>query len=332
MAITITPQIQGQQVNSTYSYCYLYEPLGVNIQESDLTALKIYIDLELRKTNDSTVVVKTISRIGEYDLNPGQGLRVDLMKIAQQEHDSNLYKFATVDDIISSWESVVSKYRYNFKIYSDKTITPVIVSKIPIIGGRTFENFEPVVGINSSLLTEFNKYSVDVGDKWIGAPLINSVLASPILQDSTPTITKTISTGGKKICGGFLIWKSRYGGWSTWGFELKNEKSNHKYIGNLDVGMFLSTSNSNGSPYVEADYTGVETSYSKSLKSLSLSKDELKAVDGINSTIAVYYTSDSNRIELMKLSSATTSLNSNANGGDFSASINSVSKVMQKSK
>lgn len=332
MAITITPEIQGQQVSSVASYCYLYEPFRVFIRESDNTALKIYIDLELRATDDASNLVKTIGKIGEYDLNPGVGLGVDLMKIAQQEHNAELYRFGTVDDIVSSWEAIVSKYRYVFKIYSDKTTSPTTVLKIPIIGGRDFDNFTPVVGSNLSLLTEFNKYSVNIDSKWNQAPLITATLVSPTLQDSTPVITKNISVLGKDICGGFLIWKSRYGGWSTWGFELKTERHSHNYVGKLDVGMFSSTLDESGQPYIDVDYTSITTSYSRTLRSLSLSSEELLAVNGINATTAVYYTKDSNKLELMRLSTATVPISSNANGGDVSVRLDSISKVSQQSK
>ena len=34
MALTITPQISGQQANGTLSYCFLNEPLKVHIDDS----------------------------------------------------------------------------------------------------------------------------------------------------------------------------------------------------------------------------------------------------------------------------------------------------------
>ena len=58
MAITVTSQITNQDVSSTTSYCYLYEPLKVNITESDIAASQIYIDLTVIDTSDGTITLR----------------------------------------------------------------------------------------------------------------------------------------------------------------------------------------------------------------------------------------------------------------------------------
>jgi len=110
-------------------------------------------------------------------------------------------------------------------------------------------------------------------------------------------------------------------------------KVDSNYTGKLDVGMFESTSPVYGNAYVPVDYTGLDMSYSLSLKSLSLSSDELKAVSGIALSPAIYYVSDfSGKLELMRLSSSTAPIGNIANGGDFSVSLKSISNTSQKTR
>ena len=46
MAINITAEITGQEITSVFTYCYLYEPLRILIEETNLAATKMYIDIE----------------------------------------------------------------------------------------------------------------------------------------------------------------------------------------------------------------------------------------------------------------------------------------------
>ena len=65
-----------------------------------------------------------------------------------------------------------------------------------------------------------------------------------------------------------------------WGMDIATRTLNKRYSGNLEVGMLEATSG--GNPYVQADYTKIDSSYSVSLKALSLDSDELEAVAGIS--------------------------------------------------
>lgn len=335
MAVTINSQIQGQQFNSVATYCYLYEPLRVVLSEDDNTAQKFYIDLEILDTQDNTVVVEDNFRYGDFDINPGKSISVDLMKLARQRHDAQVYKISEINNIStaqSGWKSVVSQYIYNFKIYSDINTTPISVKKIPIIGGRLFGDFIPQVGISQNL-TEADVNGLDLSERWLGYPYFTNQLSDPSLQDARPILSSQIATAGVEPCAGMIIWKSRLGGWMNWGMDIKTESFKHKYDDNLEVGMFDSTEDIDGDPFVPVNYTGVETSYSITLKCLSLTNQELKAVSGINSSPVVYYMKDnSGKLELMRMNSATTPLSSLSNGNDFSVSLSSISSSMQKTR
>ena len=464
MSLTITPQVTGQEASSSITYCYLYEPLRIDVDESvSSSGIRVFIDLEVIDSSNTSSVIETLVDYGEFDVNPGKTLSIDLMKIVRQHHDSNLYKFSNIDDIVNSgWDSIVSKYIYNFKIRSSVSPTPIEIKKLPIIGGRTFQDFKPAVNftnkisliqngtfedasvwirdssdwqinsgasfINSSdlitdrmyqhtvgltsgvslkvrfkvsnfsgtgtlrliypfikeitgdgiyevegvggsveriqfdataddlgdpliasidsvslytiqasidddFLDEISKQEIDMYSKWNGLQLINIDLANLTSSstDKSPTITKVVNSNTNgDFCGGQVVWKSRLGGWCTWAFQLKRERQDKSYGGGFDVDMFEAT---NGSAYIPVNYTSIETSYSISLKDLSLGSNELRAVQSIEASPAVYYMPNSDgRLELMRLGSSSAPIFNMANGGDFSVTLNSISKNFQKTK
>lgn len=128
-------------------------------------------------------------------------------------------------------------------------------------------------------------------------------------------------------CGGYLIWKSRLGGWMSWAFDIKTENENGDYQGTLESGYFESTLDINGSPFVPVNYTRVGITYTKNLKSLSLSSNELDAVRGIAGSMAVYFVKEDGGMELMRVSSSTVPKSNLSNGGDFSVTLKSISNL-----
>lgn len=335
MAVTINTQILGQEASSTPTYCYLYEPLRIVLEEDDLLAQKFYIDLEILDLTDNTVVVEDLFQYGDFDINPGQKLSVDLMKLARQYHDARVYRYSHINEIVEDskgWNSSVSKYIYNFKIYSDTNMVPQFVKKVPIIGVRAYPDFVPTVP-QAQKLTEAEVFGVDLDNRWLSYPFLVSTLGDLSQQDGKPSILKGISTSGRVPCGGMIVWKSRLGGWMVWGMDIKTEKQKGKYQNNLQSGMFEATEEIDGQPYIEADYTEISTSYSITLKSLSLSMAELRAVSHLQASPAVYYMKDNTgSLELMRLSSVSAPISNQANGGDFSVSLNSISTSSQKTR
>ena len=340
MAVTVTPQINGQQLTNVNTYCYLYEPLRAFIQESSSTAKKIYIDVQLYflfEQSPHLILLKYV----EFDLNPSVGITVDLMKVAQQIDDAGVYKYGSVDNMIDEnapfdkgWQAIITNWIFEFRIYSDENLTPVVVKKIPIRGGRQLEQFAPLFS-QSQALNEFEYYGLDINtykDKWggISIPLVSLAYPTPPSGFSiSPDIDKHTTTGDFP-CGGFIIWKSRFGGWMWWGFDIQTKSFTKNYSGKLEVGMFESIDDFNSTPYIPVDYTGINTSYSITLKALGLTSLELLAVSGIHASPAVYYMyPDGNTLELMRLSSFSAPISNLANGGDFSVSLNSISKTSQ---
>lgn len=333
--LTLDSQILGQDATPAYTYCYLYEPLRVSIMDTDLTSTKLFVDLVVKNTIDGTTF-ETLTEYGLYDINPGKRLSIDLMKIVQQHHDAGVYKYSHIDEIvedIKGWHSSVSKYKYEFVFYTDNTdTTPVSVLKLPILGNRRFLEFSPTVTQNNKL-TEADLIGIDLDNRWLGYPFIKNELSDPTSINSAPNLTKVVSASGKHPCGGYIIWKSRLGGWMSWGMDIKTESSNHKYKGNIDVGYFESTEEFGGQPYIETDYTSITTAYTLSMKALSLSSEELEAVIGIKGSPAIYFMKDSSgTLELMRLSAATARISTLASGGDFSVSLKSVSRSSQRTR
>lgn len=337
MAITFNNRITGQHVITNFpTYGYLYEPMLMTMRESDLTATKMYIDLQPRYTSSISTTMITLVKYAEFDINSGNQIDIDIMAIIRQHHDANLYKFQHVDDIVSGWESSVSWITYNIRVYSDKTAVGSADRMFtPIIGNSTLEFFNPSIDVSAPApTTEAKLYGLtDYDDKFPGWPNILTVLTDQGLNDMTPSVTKVIPVTGEDFCEGYVIWKSRYGGWMRWGFDIEMRRENKSYVGNLEVGMYESTSEiwtTMGEPYVPVNYTGIETSYSISLKSLSRSSLELKALSGIQASPAVYYVHTiGGDLELMKLSSMSAPIDSKSNGGDFAITLSNISKLRQ---
>jgi hypothetical protein len=330
MATTFTAKITNQNIGTATSYCYLYEPTLINVSESNSAATKIYVDLEVIDTSDgSTIVIE--SEYGNFDIDNGITLSIDLSELMQQYHNANVFKLGLVSEISSTKDIVVSKYKYKFKVYSDVDSTGQLVEKLPIIGGRNFYDFSAVVDSNQSL-TEAELYNVDLTGRWLNYPNITTSLASPTATNSNPTITvSTEATAELEPCGGMLIWKSRFGGWMYWGMDISTRSLNSKQNGNLSVGMLETTSN--GNPYVEMNYTSINSSYSINLKALALKNNELEAVSGIADSPAVYYMrSSSSKLELMKVSSSSAPISNLIGGGDFSVNLTSISYTFQKTR
>lgn len=335
MALIINTEILGQQADASLTYCYLYEPLRVNIAESDITSKKLYIDV-VRVSKFDSVVKDTLVSYVDLDFNPGKSITIDLMEVTRQLHNADVYKVAKVSDILNSSNMIVSEFYYEFKIYSDKTNTPSIIRKLPILGGREFSQFNPDVNLTQPL-NEFSYYGLDqnsISSKWSNFTFYKADLSSlTVGTNFNPILTGLSNASSCSADGGGIYWKSRFGGWMFWAFDIAKKNYNNSYSGNLSVGMFESTLPIGGSPYIQVDYTGVSSSYGIELKALSLSMNELKAVAGITASPAIYYNDGvTDRLELMRLSAASVPITSLANGGDFSVSLQSISTTSQKSK
>jgi hypothetical protein len=341
MALTISASSSGDQlsVGGAPNYCYLYEPFGVLITESNTAATKLYIDVVKYATNALTTVVETKVKYVEYDFSTVKSLTIDLMEIAQQIHNANLYKIGELADIIDpANDTVLSKYMYAFKIYTDVTSTPSIIKKIPIIGVREYTNYVPVQlsSINLPKLSEFSELGINPADlieRWTNFKGLKSSvgLVDGSTTDATATTELLVPTGNLcKAKGGMIFWKSRKGGWMFWGMDLSKKTYATQHEGTLAGGMFRTTSA--GITYVPVNYTEVKSTYNIELKALALSQLELISVAGIASTPVVYYQAKdfNSPIELMKLSSSSAPYTNLSNGGDFSVSLSSISITAQK--
>jgi len=128
-------------------------------------------------------------------------------------------------------------------------------------------------------------------------------------------------------CGGYVIWKSRLGGWMSWAFDIKTESEDSAYLGSFQGSYFESTSDIDGDPYVAVDYTNTRVAHNKNLKDLSLANDELDAVRGIIGSMAVYFVKENGDLELMRINSADVPKSSLANGGHFTLSLSGISTL-----
>ena len=333
MAITINTRIAGQEATSTLTYCYLYEPLKIVVSENDASVEKVFVDIDLIDA-ETGVVNDSLLKYVDFDITSLGSIEIDLMKVATQLMNFDILKIQSVDDIVSNWESVVSKNIYNFKIYTDVVSTPLSVLKLPIMGSRFFEDFVATVS-NSNSLNEFSSassFDFNLGGYSYAQYALKDI-SSVSDSNYSPTRSKVnvTSTSANQPCEGVIHYKSKLGGWCSFGMDLSTEDRKGKYLGKIARKGFSSTENINGNPFIQVNYTSVDFSYTIKLKKLSLDSSVLEELSGIQGSLAVYYQrTPTSRLELMKLTTASTPINSLTGGGDFSISLKSVLTQSQR--
>lgn len=320
MAIAITPEITGNSVDSTKRYKYIFEPLRVQISEAG--SLYTVMDIELR----SLVNGSLITTYNEYvfsELSVAGTTIIDLNKVARNFMVGELYKIGATSNITHI--HTIPGFYLVFKVKTNKTTTPVQLMVVPLIGGRSYRNFTPSV-TESSPLTEWEVLGITQPD-FKGYPKVAVSLKNPTLSNIVPTVAISTPTTGRDICGGYLIWKSTYGGWMSYGFEIGNEVENVSHQGEIDVGLFDVV---NGNPYIQANYTGIESSMNVTLKSIGVSRLEAEALKSLNHAPVVYYMKDkTSPLELMRVSSVSIPISNLMNGSDVTVSLNSISVKSQ---
>jgi len=334
MAITIVPKIGFQNLSGGFNvdYFYLYEPLWIRIQDTTPTG-KIFVNF-INFTNDGNNAVTEEIAYAEYDYSDSRGyIDIDIMKIIRELDNPDVFNYSIVEDIALTYEgdlSIISSFRYRISITNEKpfeTSPAPDFSILPIKGGRDFYNFNSFD--ETYPVTEAQLYNLDLSGRWKGYKILEQTLNDPTsINTNFVNSTLTTETNGCKPKGGMLYWKSRLGGWMQWGMDIVELKNSKVYKGSVKQGMIGGVSPTSVRPYVSPDYTYIENMQTVQLTALSLTRDEMLAVDGINNSPAVYYQRDVGGVlELMRLTSSDTSINNLANGGDFKVSLKSISKT-----
>ena len=347
MSLTITPQISGQQANSTLSYSFLQEPLKVHITDSDADVTTIYGDVTRLSTEDGSVESTNAIYI-HRDVASLGSIVIDLSMVMRQMHDYDTYKFSNVSDIANGWDSVVSKYIYKFEFCTNKDLTTKVeVLKLPIIGGRSFDTFIPSVNYQTKLreMTSAETIANNKIGRYFNVNTTLKQISSVTNSNYKPSVSLVSQPDGTNPCEGVVYYKSKLGGWMSLGVDLKRETKTHAYEGaRLSVGMFESTSYSGGgNPYIGANYVGTSSGLTLNLKTLSLNKETLEALSEIAGSPAVYYQrpnglgstsapANTAMLELMRMTSATAPISTMIMGGDFSLSLSRISDIEYKTK
>jgi hypothetical protein len=319
MAITVTPRITGQIIDGQRRYRYLFEPLEVKIIEPG--SEQFYI--EIQKKNYTGGIISTYSDYVTGELNASGTVAIDLMKVARDFLSDNIYQIGIPSDI--STGTIVPFY-LTYSVTTDVTSTPVTLDIIPIIGGRTYDQFEANV-TNANALTEFEYLGVALPD-FIGYPKISQSLANATSSNIEPTLNISTANSGATACGGFLIWKSRFGGWAYWGFDIISETPKTSFNETIEQGLF--DVNTNGNPIINANYTGINESYTVSLKALGLKNDYAKVLRGMSSApVAYLMRGTTSKMELMRVTSVSAPVTNLTDGVDVEISLSSISNSFQ---
>ena len=317
-------------ITTTFTVASLYAVIIIGSRNTN----EIYADVTQISTStgsSESTRVKYIVR----DITPLGGIVIDLMKVVKQLHDFDVYHNSTVSNITSGWDSVVSKYIYKFEFYTNTSDAKTTVLKLPILGGRTFQNFVPAVDYNTPIqeIAHDDLLLSDLLGHFIPKFTLREI-ASVTGSDYSPIRSSVLVNVGDAPCEGVIYWKSKLGGWQCWGMNLKTTKINGSYSGNIDNGMFESSNFTGaGNAYIPVNYTSVNSSTSITLKCLSLTAEELIGVAEINGSPAVYYQKNAtSSLELMRLTSATAPIKTHIGGGDFSVSLKELFSYEQRVK
>lgn len=314
MAITLTPEITGQVVQEARSYKYLFEPFRVKVSGEP------QVNVAVVKYSLSGATIGTYANYVTGETDSSGNLTIDFAEVARNFMEDEVFRIGKYQDIDAG--TIIPNYYLRFQVNSAASR----ISFIPILGGRNFNQFIPAVPYTQAL-TEFEYLGLDQPE-FKGYPFIEQSLINPTGANVTPTITKSVSSTGKEVCGGYLIWKSRFGGWMQWGFDIMSETSDLKYNGELGQGLFMA--NSQGNPYIPANYTSIDESYSVSLKSLAVPNDYAEALKGLSASPAVYLMRDENaKMELMRISGIGIPTSNLTRGVDVNISLSSISKPSQ---
>lgn len=325
MAFTFTPKITGQQATSSYTYAYLYESLWVLIQGQTVASGPMSIDLHAYSISNTSSLQETKTDYALLEVGDDATSLADMMGIIRQYLQAEWYKIGHVDDL--SKDTIVSSKAITLEsqyYYQDSGYVRII----PIIGGRGFKDFVPTVATSQSL-TEwtFLGFGTSGHPSFIGYPHFVQYLQDPTGSDVRPYFTKTIATTGRSVCGGAIVYKSKYGGWCTYGFDIMSEDSNNEYVGELAIDTF--SYSDSGNSYMPSNYTGVKSSRTINLKTIGVDILEVKALQGIKESPAVYFCYPDSRLELMRVTSVSAPVDNLRNGSDIEVSLVSIDKNYQ---
>ena len=334
MALTVTA---AANKNSLYNpYIYLYEPYEVDVISNSGLPDILKITVSERALSNKWTTVNTYTDYALYDLIPYKSVRVNIAEIIKSLFDSNAYDIGNLSDLIPTPEGRnTTMTNYTYQIFFNTNHDSLIgLFFYPLLGARPFKELG---ALNENIpLEESTALGLPIKE-FAYLPNIEINLKPISNTDMTPLTTIYYNNlgEGKKYSGAGLIWKSKYGGWVTWGFDIVSEDFSNSYKGDIKVNPY--EINSEGEFYVEPDYSTVETSSTVSLRALSVTKEYAEVLKGINYSPAIYLVrkgvDDSllatGALELMRLAGAAIPITSLNDGVDVSINLKSISTVTQ---
>lgn len=316
MAITITTLLTDESVSTSKKHKYLFEPLEVKLSEPGTTLFKIDVVLSNIATGALEV---SYSNYALLDADENGEAIVDLMSIARDFFDAETYKIGDVSDIDPL--TIVPGRFIQFNVSNDVSLGFEILRAVPLLGQRTFDQWDGEMS-NTKPLTEWELYGITQPD-YIGYPKITTALKSNDSSDMTPAVTITTPTTGRCVKGAYLLWKSRLGGWCSYGFDVITERETGAYIGSL--GNELLRANDSGNPFVRANFTKRTVRKTVELKSSGVAQNEVKVLKGIEASPAVYLMrSESSKLEMFRLGGVSESITNLSGGSNVSITLDSI--------
>lgn len=318
--MTIVEKIIGTKI-SDLAYYYVFEPLYVELTNT----VSDDIDVWVQELDINTGAILSTQFATNLTTDNNNQIVVDYMAVLKSFITLEPYKIGSVSDILDS-KFVLG--RFNILTGWDGQNYTSIAKIVPLLGARMFDKFSENTHIRTSTpLTEFEYLNLE-NPKFKGYPIIDITLQPLTNQNIEPTITITTPSTGSTVCGAFLIWKSIYGGWVSYGFEIISETTNTAYNNDLDMNLIYP--NDNGNPFLTPNYTNRNTVHSLTLKAISVERDIVLGIRGIEMAPVIYLMrSATSGLELMRLDSFSAPLDNLKAGETVSISLTSIHQISQ---
>ena len=349
MAITYETVLRfkgGTQVGEGFGD-YIYEPHLIKLTSDDTLVKELKFAGIIFYKPDGTGSDPGVTDYARISLDGDGSAIIDIHKLLRPLVEKDIYKIGEVSDI--TWETIMSKNWYQWSVYE---ILPNGTTggssgsyNIPLHGGRQYKNLEdlsrgllPTGETKVAWLTDWD-YNGIKQPEWIGQPIISSDLPPYFggglnVMDLRPIVTITTPVTGRNCCGAYLIWKSQYGGWNSYGFDIYIETDSLKYEGKLGgdpLGVVSETAGAN--PYIKPNYTEVSTTSKSQLKTVGVPQAEARVLQSLNNSPAVFLKRlGSDKLELMRLNSTSIPLSNLTNGVTVSVSLSSIGEQMQNAR
>lgn len=311
---SVNPRIIGESVK-THVYKYINDPLLVRVGSDSSQPIPI----EVKKYSMVTQALISSEIAVTAETNSSNKVDIDFMKIIRNYIYDDYLKIGKIEDL--------SRQNIGLGLYGIQPVGSGLETKILVLSGvSTYGELTSKINIDHlSPTDEFTKAGTPC-PKFLGYPYVQTTLKDiSSVQNVQPTVLLTFPSSGREVCGLFVIWKSRLGGWVGYDFGIYDEELTSEYGGELPSDF---SANDFGVGYMPQNYMKISSNQSINAKALRVPKNEIEGLRGLRTSPAIYTYKDG-ILELCRLTGFSAQLDNLKAGGDVSISLSPVQTLNQ---